>query len=99
MTRRVVLVNPYDLGRQPFALAEPAALLERAGFSVSCLDLSLLEADPDSLEFEVRTSLKDISVNLGLAHETFYRELARLENDKIITRDEKRIKILRPPGP
>jgi radical SAM superfamily enzyme YgiQ (UPF0313 family) len=29
------------LGRQPFALAEPAALLERAGFSVSCLDLSL----------------------------------------------------------
>ena len=41
MARRVVLVNPYDLGRQPFALAEPAALLERAGFSVSCLDLSL----------------------------------------------------------
>jgi hypothetical protein len=37
----VVLVNSYDLGRQPFALAEPAALLERAGFSVSCLDLSL----------------------------------------------------------
>lgn len=41
MARRVVLVSPYDLGRQPFALAEPAALLERAGFSVSCLDLSL----------------------------------------------------------
>jgi hypothetical protein len=41
MARRVVLVNSYDLGRQPFALAEPAALLERAGFSVSCLDLSL----------------------------------------------------------
>ncbi len=41
MARRVILINPYDLGRQPFALAEPAALLERAGFSVSCLDLSL----------------------------------------------------------
>jgi len=38
---RVVLISPYDLGRQPFALAEPAALLERAGFEVSCLDLSL----------------------------------------------------------
>jgi radical SAM superfamily enzyme YgiQ (UPF0313 family) len=38
---KVVLISPYDLGRQPFALAEPAALLERAGFSVSCLDLSL----------------------------------------------------------
>jgi len=39
--RRVVLISPYDLGRQPFALAEPAALLELAGFEVSCLDLSL----------------------------------------------------------
>lgn len=38
---RIVLVNPYELGRQPFALAEPAALLERAGFGVDCLDLSL----------------------------------------------------------
>ncbi len=42
---RVILINPYDLGRQPFALAEPAALLERAGFSVSCLDLSLQRLD------------------------------------------------------
>ena len=34
---RVVLVNPYELGRQPFALAEPTAWLRRAGFdSVSC---------------------------------------------------------------
>jgi len=45
MARRVVLISPYDLGRQPFALAEPAALLERAGFSVSCLDLSLEKLD------------------------------------------------------
>ena len=37
----VVLVNPYELGRQPFALAEPAALLARDGFGVTCLDLSL----------------------------------------------------------
>ena len=39
--RRVILINPYELGRQPFALAEPAALLARDGFSVTCLDLSL----------------------------------------------------------
>jgi len=45
----VVLVNPYELGRQPFALAEPAALLKRAGFVVACLDLSLQRLDPDTL--------------------------------------------------
>jgi hypothetical protein len=37
---RVVLINPYELGRQPFALAEPAALLRRAGHEVVCIDLS-----------------------------------------------------------
>ncbi len=42
---KVVLVSPYDLGRQPFALAEPAALLERAGFGVTCLDLSRQKLD------------------------------------------------------
>ena len=48
-TFRVVLINPYELGRQPFALAEPAALLKRAGFAVDCLDLSLQTLDPDIL--------------------------------------------------
>lgn len=32
-------------------------------------------------------SLKDLSRQLGLAHETFYRELARLEKDKLIRRE------------
>jgi hypothetical protein len=45
----VVLINPYELGRQPFALAEPAALLKRAGFAVDCLDLSLQTLDPEIL--------------------------------------------------
>ena len=45
MAGKVILVSPYDLGRQPFALAEPAALLERAGFAVTCLDLSLERLD------------------------------------------------------
>ena len=41
----VILVSPYELGRQPFALAEPAALLAREGFRVTCLDLSLQKLD------------------------------------------------------
>ena len=45
----VVLINPYELGRQPFGLAEPAALLKHAGFAVACLDLSLHKLDPDVL--------------------------------------------------
>jgi radical SAM superfamily enzyme YgiQ (UPF0313 family) len=47
---KVVLINPYDLGRQPFALAEPAAWLKRTGFAVTCLDLSLQKLDPEVLE-------------------------------------------------
>ncbi|HDH16476.1 MAG TPA: hypothetical protein ENG90_08355, partial [Gammaproteobacteria bacterium] len=38
--QRIVLISPYDLGRQPFALAEPAALFSQAGYEVKCLDLS-----------------------------------------------------------
>ncbi len=37
---RVVLLSTYDLGRQPFGLASPAAWLKRAGFDVTCVDLS-----------------------------------------------------------
>ncbi len=38
------------MGRQPFALAQPAAWLKREGFAVSCLDLSLEKLDPEVLE-------------------------------------------------
>ena len=37
---KVVLISPYEIGRQPFALAEPAAWLVRAGFAVECIDLA-----------------------------------------------------------
>ena len=37
---RVALVATYELGRQPFGLASPAAWLRRAGVDVTCLDLS-----------------------------------------------------------
>ena len=36
----VVLISTYDLGRQPFGLASPAAWLRRAGFGVTAVDLS-----------------------------------------------------------
>lgn len=45
----VVLISPYELGRQPFGLAEPAAWLRRAGFQVACLDLSLQRLDAEVL--------------------------------------------------
>lgn len=36
----VLLLSTYDLGRQPFGLASPAAWLEQAGFEVMARDLS-----------------------------------------------------------
>ncbi len=46
---RVVLVSPYEIGRQPFGLAEPAALLRAAGHTVECVDLSLERLAPETL--------------------------------------------------
>jgi radical SAM superfamily enzyme YgiQ (UPF0313 family) len=37
---RVLLVSTYDLGRQPFGLASPAAWLRNAGVEVDCADTS-----------------------------------------------------------
>ncbi|HHQ40734.1 MAG TPA: hypothetical protein ENK20_00380, partial [Chromatiales bacterium] len=37
----VVLVSPYEIGRQPFALAHAAAWLREAGLRVDCLDLAV----------------------------------------------------------
>ena len=46
---KVVLINPYEIGRQPFGLAEPAAWLKREGCDVYCLDLSLQKLEPEVL--------------------------------------------------
>jgi radical SAM superfamily enzyme YgiQ (UPF0313 family) len=46
---KVVLINPYEIGRQPFGLAEPAAWLKRAGCEVACLDLSIQKLEPEVL--------------------------------------------------
>jgi radical SAM superfamily enzyme YgiQ (UPF0313 family) len=36
----IVLISTYELGRQPFGLASPAAWLRRGGANVTCFDLS-----------------------------------------------------------
>ncbi len=47
---KVVLISPYEIGRQPFALAEPAAWLKQDGFEVDCIDLANEPFDLDRLE-------------------------------------------------
>ena len=41
----IVLISTYELGRQPFGLASPAAWLRKRGYEVSCLDLSRQSLD------------------------------------------------------
>src|SRR5882724_9749770 len=37
----IALVSTYDMGRQPFGLASPAAWLRREGHAVECIDLAV----------------------------------------------------------
>ncbi|MFZ0105575.1 MAG: CUAEP/CCAEP-tail radical SAM protein [Thiobacillus sp.] len=39
-------MSPYELGRQPFNLAQPSAWFARADIAVACLDLSQQKLDP-----------------------------------------------------
>ncbi len=43
----VVLISTYEMGRQPFGLASPAAWLREAGATVACLDLAIERLDPE----------------------------------------------------
>ncbi|ROR34982.1 CUAEP/CCAEP-tail radical SAM (seleno)protein [Inmirania thermothiophila] len=58
---RVVLVSPYEIGRQPFALAEPAAWLREAGFDVRCLDLAV-----EPLSAETLSGARLVALYLGM---------------------------------
>ena len=49
-TPRVVLVSTYEMGRQPFGLASPAAWLEECGAVVDLWDLSVDDVDVRRLE-------------------------------------------------
>ena len=46
---KVLLVSTYDLGRQPFGLASPAAWLREAGADVRCVDLTREKLQDDEV--------------------------------------------------
>ena len=46
---RVLLISTYDLGRQPFGLASPAAWLRAAGADVECVDTSRVELEDQQI--------------------------------------------------
>ena len=45
----VVLISTYELGRQPFGLASPAAWLRKRGHKVVCLDLARQSLDEPAI--------------------------------------------------
>jgi radical SAM superfamily enzyme YgiQ (UPF0313 family) len=47
---KVVLLSCYEMGRQPFGLASPAAWLQSGGHTVVCSDLAVAAFDPASIE-------------------------------------------------
>lgn len=49
MSLSILLISTYEMGRQPFGLASPAAWLRAAGFEVRCLDLSVDPLDPEAV--------------------------------------------------
>ena len=47
---KVLLISTYEMGRQPFGLASPAAFLDDAGLEVASLDLSVQRLDPAAID-------------------------------------------------
>jgi CRP-like cAMP-binding protein len=86
-------------GRDPaFALALIAAMAEQIRGERQRIEIAsarrardrviqflALHGDATGL-FRVETTLKDIASELGLTHETFYRQLADLEREGVLTR-------------
>src|SRR5436305_14853533 len=53
----VVLISTYELGRQPFGVASPAAWLRREGASVACFDLAIQSLPRASLASAVLVAI------------------------------------------
>jgi len=51
----------------------------------------LLIADADTREIILHVPLKEMAAELGLAYETFYRQLARMEKEGVIKRNKNKI--------
>ena len=49
LSMKIVLVSTYELGRQPFGLASPAAWLRKRGHAVACFDLTRQELDAGAI--------------------------------------------------
>ena len=76
---KITLINPYELGRQPFGLAEPTAWLRDSGHDVSCLDLSLQSLEPDVL---ARSNLIGIYVAMHTATRIALEALPKIKEMK-----------------
>jgi radical SAM superfamily enzyme YgiQ (UPF0313 family) len=72
---RALLVSTYDLGRQPFGLASPAARLEREGVAVALNDLAVEHLDEAAAR---RAGLIAIHVPMHTATRLAARLLPRL---------------------
>ena len=46
---KILLISTYELGRQPFGVASPAAWLRKRGHTVTCLDLSRQSLDENAV--------------------------------------------------
>lgn len=71
----IVLISPYEIGRQPFGLAAPAALLRQAGHTVDCLDLSVQKLHPARL---AQAGLVGVYVAMHTATRIALEALARV---------------------
>jgi len=70
-----LLVSTYDLGRQPFGLASPAAWLEREGAAVRCLDLAVEPLDESAVR---AADLVAFFLPMHTATRLAQREIARV---------------------
>lgn len=74
---KVLLVSTYELGRQPFGLASPAAWLRREGFEVVCADCAI---DPLPLEAVSRADVIAFYVPMHTATRLAVQLLERVRN-------------------
>jgi len=58
---KVVLINPYELGRQSLAIASPLALLQARGFTVESIELAQQRLTPEKLH-----DAAVIAIHLGM---------------------------------
>lgn len=74
----ILLVSCYELGHQPFAVASPAAFLERAGYSPNVLDLSVTGFDGEKIAEAIFVGISvpmHTALRLGVRTAEYIRKL------------------------